>query len=401
MSFSVSTIVERMGVSLGLSVQLGGSRLYLDLRDPRIEHPGLAMLGFQSPHTGERILVLGPSELGYLAGLTDNIAEQAVRMTCGEEVVALVLPNGKMPPRPVLQGARDADVPVLVCTCDEEVFRHTVQMFIEENTAPRLKKHGVLVDVLGVGILITGPGGIGKSETALDLVLRGYRLVADDIIEITRYRGGQIAGRCAEPIGHHMEIRGLGIINVRELFGAAAVRKLKRIEMIVRLVPWEPLPDGSAPEYDRIGADDRYEEILNQRLPLVELPVSPGRNIASLIEVLARNQVLKQQGLHSARAFAASLAERIASRTDVSALPAQLTRSPARAAGLPRPRPALPTGLNEPTEPAEPMDDLLSFDGSATPFGEPTYTGTPGAGTATAKPASANPATLSDDGGGP
>jgi HPr kinase/phosphorylase len=154
-----------------------------------------------------------------------------------------------------------------------------------------------LLDVLGIGVLVVGKSGIGKSETALDLVVRGHRLVADDVIVIRRH-GTQLIGRGAGILGHHMEIRGLGIINIKDLFGISAVREAKKIELVVELHEWD---DGS--EYDRLGFDELSEHVLDVAVPKLVLPVRPGRNIATLIEVAARNQLLKVQGIHSARAF--------------------------------------------------------------------------------------------------
>jgi HPr kinase/phosphorylase len=155
----------------------------------------------------------------------------------------------------------------------------------------------VLLDVLGIGVLVVGKSGIGKSETALDLVVRGHRLVADDVIRI-RKKGQTVSGGGAGILGHHMEIRGLGIINIKDLFGIGAVRETKRIELVVELAEWA---DGE--EYDRLGFEDRTIPILDVPVPKVRLPVRPGRNLATLIEVAARNQLLKAQGTHSARAF--------------------------------------------------------------------------------------------------
>jgi HPr kinase/phosphorylase len=169
--------------------------------------------------------------------------------------------------------------------------------WMQERTAPVVELHGVLLDVLGVGCLVMGKSGIGKSETALDLVVRGHRFVADDVIHIRR-QGSHLVGRSAGIIGHHMEIRGLGIINVKDLFGVSAVRETKKIELVVELCEWSP-----DDHYDRLGFDDRHDEILGLQIPSVRLPVRPGRNLATLVEVAARNQLVKVQGIHSARAF--------------------------------------------------------------------------------------------------
>lgn len=159
--------------------------------------------------------------------------------------------------------------------------------------------HGVLVDVYGIGVLLQGPSGSGKSECALDLVVRGHRLVADDLILVSRESPRIVIGQGPEEIRHHMEIRGLGVINIRDLFGIAAIRYRKRIELVVMLEPWSP-----EVEYDRLGVDDQTTELLGVRLPLLRIPVSAGRNMAILVEVAARNHLLKLMGHHAARQFA-------------------------------------------------------------------------------------------------
>jgi HPr kinase/phosphorylase len=159
--------------------------------------------------------------------------------------------------------------------------------------------HGVLVDVYGIGVLLQGPSGSGKSECALDLVVRGHRLVADDLILVSRESPRIVIGQGPEEIRHHMEIRGLGVINIRDLFGIAAIRYRKRIELVVMLEPWSP-----EVEYDRLGVDDQTTELVGVRLPLLRIPVSAGRNMAILVEVAARNHLLKLMGHHAARQFA-------------------------------------------------------------------------------------------------
>ena len=169
---------------------------------------------------------------------------------------------------------------------------------LEEMLAPRAAIHGVLVDVYGVGLLLIGRSGVGKSEAALDLVLRGHRLVADDIVEIRKRQPDIIIGASSELIKHHMEIRGLGILNIKDLFGISAVRDSKRVELVIELSDWN-----EDEEYDRLGVEERRYALLDVALPMLRIPIRPGRNIASIIEVAARNQLLKQQGKHSARDF--------------------------------------------------------------------------------------------------
>jgi len=173
-----------------------------------------------------------------------------------------------------------------------------------EDSTPESTLHGALADVYGIGVLLLGESGTGKSECALDLVTRGHRLVADDVVEVSRESDRIIMGRGPARIRHHMEIRGLGIINIRDLFGVAAIRYRKRIELVVLLEPWRP--EG---EYDRLGLEEQTYPILGVPIPMLRIPVSAGRNIAILVEVAARNHLLKLMGVHAARSFAARLTE--------------------------------------------------------------------------------------------
>ena len=175
----------------------------------------------------------------------------------------------------------------------------TLSSWLEDALAERSLCHAELIDVLGLGVLLMGESGIGKSECALDLIVRGHRLVADDTVEVKRRGENLLIGTCPELTRHHMELRGLGIINVRELFGISSTRSSKRIELVVQLQRWE-----HGQEYERLGLDDAYYELLGVKIPLIRMPVAPGRNIAILVEVAARNQLLRARGHHAARILA-------------------------------------------------------------------------------------------------
>jgi HPr kinase/phosphorylase len=171
-----------------------------------------------------------------------------------------------------------------------------ISAILDDALAVRQVIHGVLLDVLGLGVLIIGDSGIGKSECALDLVVRGHRLVADDTVEVRRRGEGVVIGTCPELTRHHMELRGLGVINIRDLFGVASTRSSKRVELVVQLERWDPTR-----EYDRLGVDENTHEMFGVRIPLIRMPVAPGRNLAILVEVAARNQLLRSKGLNAAR----------------------------------------------------------------------------------------------------
>ncbi|HEU4731882.1 MAG TPA: HPr(Ser) kinase/phosphatase [Kofleriaceae bacterium] len=263
---------------------------------PRIQKPGLALTGWPEQLHERRVLVLGGTEIEYLRK-HEPARHIGVTTLLGSDPACIVVCRGLPPPRELVTSASQCGVPVLVSSLATADFIAAVTTWMADRMSPSTDLHGVLLDVLGIGVLLLGKSGIGKSETALDLVVRGHRLVADDVIKIRR-QGNHLVGRGAGIIGHHMEIRGLGIINVKDLFGIAAVRDTKKIELVVELREWS-----EHEEYDRLGFDDRFDRILEVAVPAVQLPVRPGRNLATLIEVAARNQLLKLQGTHSARAF--------------------------------------------------------------------------------------------------
>ena len=195
----------------------------------------------------------------------------------------------------------------MLTTLLSSTFIVRVQDFLADALCAQTSMHGVLMDVFGVGILLHGKSGIGKSECALDLIMRGHRLVADDIVDLKRKKMDAVYGSGSEIIKHHMEIRGLGIINIKDLFGVASVRSRKKVELVVELVEWD-----AQMEYDRLGIEERYTTLLDVEVPIITVPVRPGRNITTIIEVAARNQLLKFQGHHSAQAFQDHLNREIA-----------------------------------------------------------------------------------------
>ncbi|MGE0548548.1 MAG: HPr(Ser) kinase/phosphatase [Kofleriaceae bacterium] len=263
---------------------------------PRIQKPGLALTGWPEQLHPHRVLVLGGTEIEYLADLTTG-RELGIETLMRSEPACVVVCRDLAPPTELVAAAEHHGVPVLTSKLVTADFIAAVTAWMADRLAPVDELHGVLLDVLGIGVLVTGKSGIGKSETALDLVVRGHRLVADDVIRIRR-QGGQITGQGAGILGHNMEIRGLGIINIKDLFGISAVRDAKRVQLVVELHEWAP-----GEEYERLGFDDKHQRLLDVAIPAVRIPVRPGRNLATLIEVAARNELLKAQGTHSARAF--------------------------------------------------------------------------------------------------
>jgi len=209
-------------------------------------------------------------------------------------------------PADLARRGNNNNIPVLRTKLSSTDFIERVIDLLEERLSPRLSLHGVLVDILGIGVLLLGKSGIGKSECALDLICRGHRLVADDIVDLQFKPPKTIFGRGAGVITYHMEIRGLGVINIKDLFGVAAIRDRKKVELVVELVEFDP-----SQEYDRLGIDDEYYTILDVDLPYLMLPVLPGKNLSTLVEVAARNHLLKLKGHHSGREFQTALLHEI------------------------------------------------------------------------------------------
>jgi HPr kinase/phosphorylase len=263
-----------------------------------VQRPGLALSGYVEYVSYGRVQIVGASETGYLKTLGARARSAAVAGLFGRPVSCVVITRGLDAPRELLRAAERRRVPVLATPLDSTSLIKLVTAFLEERLAPRVHLHGVLVDVFGVGVLIAGESGIGKSECALDLVDRGHRLVADDVVEVRRLADALVG--CSPPLTrYHMELRGLGVINLRDLHGISAMRMTKHVELVVQMERWE-----SGHDYDRLGLRREKYRILGTELPLIRLPVAPGRNTAMLIEVAARNQLLRERGYDAARRFA-------------------------------------------------------------------------------------------------
>jgi HPr kinase/phosphorylase len=301
---TVGGLLDARPESVGLPVDLlaGARGLSRRITNPYIQKTGLALAGFHEYlHTG-RVLIYGESEIRYIEGLDGATRREALRRSFASEVPCVLLTGGLAAPPDLAIEAERAGVPLLSTPVGTATAIGKLTALLEDRLAVRELVHGVLLDILGLGVLLVGESGIGKSECGLDLVVRGHRLVADDAVEVRRRAASVIIGSCPELTRHHMEVRGLGIINLRDLFGVASTRASKRVELIVQLERWEPRR-----EYERVGLDDAFFELLGLRVPLIRMPVAPGRNLAILVEVAARNQLLKTRGVHAARELAARL----------------------------------------------------------------------------------------------
>ena len=296
-TLTVEDLLNREGQALQLSLLAGQAGLGRPITSTQVQQPGLALAGFAEQLRADRVQVFGRAESTFLASLSAARQAEVFEVIFSVRIACLVVTRDLALPPPVLAAAERAQVPVLGSALASSDFIRSAQRWLERELQPNVYKHGEMMDVYGVGIFIFGKSGIGKSECALDLVMRGHRLTADDVVKIWR-SGEAVYGACSDLIQHHMEIRGLGIINIQDLFGAASVRDSKKIELVIELVDWDP-----EVEYDRLGTEERTYNLLEVPVPFLILPVRPGRSTTTIIEVAARNQLLKQQGVHSARAF--------------------------------------------------------------------------------------------------
>jgi HPr kinase/phosphorylase len=303
----VGALLDDKKFDLRLALLAGKQGLSRRISSARIQKPGLALAGFVEYLHKERLQVFGNTEMSYLATLPRERKVEVLKAFFGQEVAALVLTKGLEPPPEMVAAAEEAGVPLLRTVHLSSVFIQSVQNYLEDILTASTSMHGVLLDVFGVGILLLGKSGIGKSEIALDLVMRGHRLVADDIVDVKRKNPESVYGMGSEIIRHHMEVRGLGIINIKDLFGVAAIRDRKKIEIVLELCEWDPNV-----EYDRLGVEERKFRILDVEIPMLVVPVRPGRNMTTIVEVAARNHLLKLQGHHSAKEFQERLNRAIA-----------------------------------------------------------------------------------------
>jgi len=305
-TLSIQEILSDTEYGLRLTLFGGERGLGNRVSSSRIQKPGLALAGYTEHLHPDRIQVLGNTEISYLEQIDPIIATKSIAALCSFNVSCFIITKGLKPPPILLEASQKAGIPILVSQHQSSTFISLITKFLEERLLPTTHLHAVLVDVLGVGVLLTGKSGIGKSECALDLVIRGHRLVADDMVYIKKKMPAALVGQAEDALLHLMEIRGLGIINIKDLYGVSSIRDKKIIDMMLELVEWN-----SDHEYDRLGVDDKTATILGIDIPHICIPVRPGRNLGSIIEVAARNFLLKGMGYHSARDFQERLLARM------------------------------------------------------------------------------------------
>lgn len=304
-SITVSDFVAHAPTRLGLEFLAGargaGARL---LDTPRIQKLGLALAGFAHYVHAGRVQVVGQSEIGFLAELSPERRREAVASLEFDKISCVLVTKGLTPPAELVAACDEAALPLVRTPLVSSLAINAVDEYLHEALAPRETRHGVLLDLYGLGVLIEGKSGVGKSECALDLVVRGHRLVSDDVIEVRRTGPEQLTGSAPELLRELMEIRGLGILNIRDLFGVSSVSGPKRIGLTIRLERWE-----ETEEVDRLGLDARTVDILGVAVPYFLLPVSPGRNLSTLVETAVRVHLLRVRGQNAASDFASRHAE--------------------------------------------------------------------------------------------
>ncbi|HVT15116.1 MAG TPA: HPr(Ser) kinase/phosphatase [Thermoanaerobaculia bacterium] len=291
---------------LGLKVLSGESHLDNLITHPRVQKPGLAFAGYFAYIKPGRVQIIGESETEYLKTLDEVERHRRFECITSLPVPVFVLTKGLAPLPGFLAACQRWELPVLSSTALSSTVIKGISYFLEDHLVPSTGVHGVLLEIYGIGVLLTGASGVGKSECALDLIARGHSLIADDRVTVKRYPNGELVGYSEGPLRHHMELRGIGIINVQDLFGLASVRERKSIDLVIELEHWQ-----HGQVYDRLGLDETVFHILDVPCPYIRMPVALGRNVGILVEIAARNHVLKLQGHHSAREFARKLEAQI------------------------------------------------------------------------------------------
>jgi HPr kinase/phosphorylase len=288
-----------------------GPALHPEALDGRISHPrvqknGLVLAGHFGGFVASRVQVFGETELSFLCGLPEDVARERLTTLCAAAPCLLVVTRGVEVPASLARAAAETRTPLRVSEVRSSATIAALHEGLDRLLAPTEELHGVMVEIHGIGTLLLGPSGIGKSECALFLVERGHRLVADDRVRLTRLPNGQVRAAPAPLLEHHLEIRGLGILNVREMFGATSVWDEAVVDLVAELCPWS-----AEEEYERLGLDTHTESLLGVSVPKLRIPVRPGRNMAVILEVAARNQLLKEAGHHAARDFARRLSRQL------------------------------------------------------------------------------------------
>ncbi len=305
-SFSIADLLARHASSLGLKILAGGSKLGRMISNPQVQMSGLSLTGFMENYVSNRVLILGASEINYLEELPGPIRRERLIPILQHDTPTVIIARSLPSPPELMALCDEKNIPVLQTTLPAMVLLGRLSFVLTEEFAPSISFQGTFVEVFGVGILLYGEDGIGKSEAALGLIDRGHRLVADESIVIRLKHRTFLEGTGIGNTRHMLEIRGIGMIDVTLLYGAVCVRDTKSVDMMIKLENWD-----NNKVYDRLGITEQSTHILGLDIPSYVLPVKPGRDVVLLIETLARNHRLKKMGIHSAREFSNRLTEAI------------------------------------------------------------------------------------------
>ncbi|MCF6094561.1 HPr(Ser) kinase/phosphatase [Microaerobacter geothermalis] len=295
-----------------LKVISGKDELKRAIKVPDISRPGLELAGYFHFYPAKRIQLLGLTEMTFFEHLSSEEKKDRMKRLCHPDTPCICVTRSLDVPDELLEASEESGIPVLQSSLSTTKLISKMTSFLENRLAPVTTLHGVLVDVYGVGVLLIGSSGIGKSETALELVKRGHRLVADDAVEIRQTTENQLIGSAPELIQHLLEIRGVGIINIMTLFGAGAIRNFKKIALVMKLEAWDPQK-----QYERLGLDEQKMKIIDTELPVMTIPVKPGRNLAVIVEVASMNFRLKRMGYNAAVHFSKKLTDTIEEVDDI------------------------------------------------------------------------------------
>jgi HPr kinase/phosphorylase len=309
----VRDLLAKKGDPLQLEALTGEAGLDRDIPSPEVSSPGLVLAGYTARFTGaDRVHILGETEVTYLAALDPAARRKSLDTFFGFDLPCVIITKGQDPPAELLALAAAKGIAVIRTRLKTAEFYRRLKPFLDDAFAPTTTVHGSLADVFGVGLLFRGRSGIGKSECVLDLVERGHRLVADDVVHVTRRGNDVLIGRGHEVSRHYMEIRGVGLIDINALFGVRSVRQQKRIEVVVQLEDWD-----TNREYDRTGLDSQETDLLGVSVPLVTVPLNPGKNLTVICEIVAMNHLLRYSGVDSAHTFNERLIRRMREKREL------------------------------------------------------------------------------------
>lgn len=296
--YFVKDLYTKHSHALGLELTAGKGGLDNKIRVPELERPGLSLSGYLKNHAKRRILIFGTQEMGYLRDLDRTTCIARLAPILNKQTPAIIIADRYRPLKAMKELAEEHSIPIFCTKLRVMTLLNKLTLLLTEGFAPSTSCHGTLVEVFGVGVLIQGDSAVGKSEAALGLIERGHRLISDDVVKVKKKEDSYLEGSGGVLTRHHMEIRGIGIINVANLYGAVCVRDQKSIDIVVKLEVWQ-----DDHFYDRVGLEEKYVKILDIKLPFQILPVKTGRNVVLLLETIALNHRLKDMGYNSAQEF--------------------------------------------------------------------------------------------------